>query len=126
MASEQAQNEWDDATNTFTSKDCAMKGWGDEEPPHPEETAEDDTVEELARKYLEEKDRERGVEDPFDYTPWIATLPMPQVKEIEQNLRINGLKLRKQIQADLKRNPLLWDALRRPATCGDAHKHPTT
>ena len=82
MASEQAQDEWDDATNTFPSQDYAMKGWGDEEPLHPEGAAEEDpdTVEELARKYLEDKDRERGVEDPFDYTPWIATLPMPQVR----------------------------------------------
>ena len=62
MASERAQDEWDDATNTFPSKDYAMKGWGDEETLHPEETIGDDpdTVEELARKYLEEKDRERG------------------------------------------------------------------
>jgi len=56
MASEQAQDEWDDATNTFPSKDYAMKGWGDEEPLHPEETAKDDieddpeSVENLARK----------------------------------------------------------------------------
>ncbi len=69
------------------------------------------TVERLARQYLEERERERGAEDPFDFTPWIAALPMPLVKEIEQGLRVNGLKLRKQIQADVKRNPLLWDAL---------------
>jgi hypothetical protein len=102
MASEQAQDEWDDATNTFPSKDYAMKGWGDEEPLHPEEAAEDDpeTLERLAREYLESRQR---AEDPFDYTPWIAALPMPQVKEIEQSLRINGLKLRKQFQADLPR-----------------------
>jgi hypothetical protein len=47
---------------------------------------------------------------------------MPFVKEIEQGLRVNGLKLRKQIQADLKRNPLLWDALTRPASLHNAHR----
>jgi hypothetical protein len=47
---------------------------------------------------------------------------MPLVKEIEQGLRLNGLKLRKKIQADLKRNPLLWDALRRPASLHNAHR----
>jgi hypothetical protein len=46
-----------------------MKTWGDEEPPHLEEATEDDpeTVESLARQYLEERERERGAEDPFDY-----------------------------------------------------------
>ena len=115
MASEQAQDGWNDATNTFQSEDYSMKDWGKEHDPHLKETIEDDpdeSVEDLARKYLEERERERGIENPFDYTPWIASSPMPQVKEIEQDLRINGLKLRKQIQADLKRNPLLWDALR--------------
>jgi hypothetical protein len=47
---------------------------------------------------------------------------MPFTKEIEQGLRVSGLKLRKQIQADLKRNPLLWDALRRPASLHNAHR----
>jgi hypothetical protein len=47
---------------------------------------------------------------------------MPFTKEIEQGLRVNGLKLRKQIQADLKRNPALWDALRRPASLHNAHR----
>jgi hypothetical protein len=47
---------------------------------------------------------------------------MPFTKEIEQGLRVSGLKLRKQIQADLKSNPLLWDALRRPASLHNAHR----
>jgi hypothetical protein len=47
---------------------------------------------------------------------------MPFTKEIEKGLPVNGLKLRKQIQADLKRNPLLWDALRRPASLHNAHR----
>jgi hypothetical protein len=77
MASEQDQDGWNDATNTFPSEDCSMKSWGDEEPPSPEETTEDspETVERLAREYLKEREKERGAEDPFDYTPWIAALP---------------------------------------------------
>jgi hypothetical protein len=62
------------------------------------------------------------LQDPFDYTPWISALPMPFTKEIEQGLRVSGLKLRKQIQANIKRNPLLWDALRRPVSLHNAHK----
>ena len=122
MASEQGQDGWNDATNTFSSEDYSMKTWGEEDPPQVEEAIGDDpeTVERLARQYLEDRERERGAEDPFDYTPWIAALLMPLVKEIEQGLRVNGLKLRKQIQADVKRNPLLWDALRRPASLYNA------
>jgi hypothetical protein len=107
--------------NTFPSEDYSMKAWGDEDPPHPEETTEDDPedLERLAQAYLESR---RGIEDPFDYTPWIAALPLPSAKEIEQNLRVNGLNLRKQIQADLKRNPLLWDALRKSASLHNAHR----
>ena len=71
MASEQDQDGWNDASNTFSSEDFSMKTWGEEETPHLEETIGDDpeSVENLARKYLEERERERGVEDPFDYTP---------------------------------------------------------
>jgi hypothetical protein len=47
-----------------------------------------------------EAEEQRGSQDPFDYTPWIASLPMPFTKEIEQGLRVSGLKLRKQIQAN--------------------------
>jgi hypothetical protein len=124
MASEQEQDGWNDTTNTFASEDFSMKTWGEEEPPRLEESIDDDpeSVERLARQYLEDRERERGAEDPFDYTPWIAALPMPLVKEIEQGLRVNGLKLRKQIQADVKRNHLLWDALRRPASLHNAHR----
>ncbi len=89
-----------------------MKPWGDEaNPDHLEQVTEEnpDKLEKLAHEYLKEVERKRGAEDPFDYTPWIAALPMPFTKEIEQGLRVNGLKLRKQIQADRKRNPLLWD-----------------
>ena len=52
--------------------------YGDENTPRLEETTEDspETVERLAREYLEGIERERGAEDPFDYTPWIAALPM--------------------------------------------------
>jgi hypothetical protein len=125
MASEQNQDGWNDATNTFSSEDYSMKTWGDEANPDLIEQATDEDpayLERLAQEYLEERERRRGVEDPFDYTPWIAALPMPFTKEIEQGLRVNGLKLRKQIQADLKRNPLLWDALRRPASLHNAHR----
>jgi len=59
MASEQDQGGWDDATSTFQSEDYSMKGWGDEDTPHLEETTEDnpESVENLARKYLEERER---------------------------------------------------------------------
>jgi hypothetical protein len=70
---------------------------------------------------LEDPEDMKRIYEAEDYTPWIVSLPMPFTKEIEQNLRVSGFKLRKQIQADLKKNPLLWDALRRPA-----RKHPTT
>ena len=114
MQSEQEdQDGWNDATNTFSSantinnEDCSMQNWGDEPPPSPE---------------LDEDPQLQRAEDPFDYTPWIAALPMPLVKEIEQRLRVNGLRLRKQLQTDLKRNPLMWDALRRPASFHNAHR----
>ncbi len=38
MASEQGQDGWNSATNTFPSEDYSMKTWGDEEPAHVEET----------------------------------------------------------------------------------------
>jgi hypothetical protein len=123
MESEQDQNGWNDATNTFSSSDYSMQHWGDEEDLQR-------LGEELAHvgSHIEGLRKSQGVEeqqtsqDPFDYTPWIAALPMPSTKEIEQGLRVNGLKLRKQIQADLKRNPLLWDALRRPVSFHNAHR----
>jgi hypothetical protein len=125
MASKQNQDGWDDATSTFPSEDYSMKTWGDEtNPDHHEQQTEEESksLEQLAQEYLADIERKQGAEDPFDYTPWIAALPMPLVKEIEQGLRVNGLKLRKQIQADLKRNPLMWDALRRPASFHNAHR----
>jgi hypothetical protein len=97
MASEQNQDGWDDATNTFPSKDYSMKTWGDEiNPDHHEQQTEEESksLEQLAQEYLAQIERKQGAEDPFDYTPWIAALPMPLVKEIEQGLRVNGLKLR--------------------------------
>jgi hypothetical protein len=77
MASEQDQDGWNSATNTFSSEDYSMKTWGEEEPPHPEETAEDDheTVEMLAREYLEEREIRRGAEDPFDYAYSVDRCP---------------------------------------------------
>jgi hypothetical protein len=122
MASDQNQDGWDSSTNTFQGEDYSMTNWGEETNPDvTKETAEDDPEDlvSLAQAFLESK---RGIEDPFDYTPWIAALPLPSAKEIEQNLRVNGLNLRKQIQADLKRNPLLWDALKRPASFHNAHR----
>jgi hypothetical protein len=118
MESEQGQDGWDDATNTFSStgthnnEDYSRNTWGDEEPAHLEEMTDEERLERLAHanSYLEEVQRRQCAEeqqdyqDPFYYTPWIAALPMPFTKEIEQGLRISGLKLRKQIQADLKRN----------------------
>ncbi len=125
MSFEQNQDGWNDATNTFSSEDYSMTTWEDEANPDLIEQATDEDpayLERLAQEYLEDRERGRGVEDPFDYTPWIAALPMPHVKEIEQGLRVSGLKLRKQIQTDLKRNPLMWDALRRPESLHNAHR----
>ncbi len=95
MASEQGQDGWNDATNTFRSEDCSIKGWEDEDSPQVEETIDDDSenIERLARQYLEDRKKERGAEDPFDYTPWIATLPMPLVKEIEQGCALTDSSL---------------------------------
>jgi hypothetical protein len=110
MASEKDQEEWNDATNTSSSADYSMQTWGDEkQPSHLEELMDEEGLKRLehADSYLEEVQRRQRVEEqqssqgPFDYTPWIAAQPMPLVKEIEQGLRVNGLKLRKQIQADL-------------------------
>jgi hypothetical protein len=71
-----------------------MRTWGDEE--NLEEMGDEEKL-----AYLEELQRRQGAEeqqdsqDPFDYTPWIAALPMPFTKEIEQGLRVSGLKLQK-------------------------------
>jgi hypothetical protein len=72
MASEQDQDEWNDATNTFSSEDYSMKTWGDEaNPDHLEQQTEEDpkNLEKLAHEYLAEVERKRGAQDPFDYTP---------------------------------------------------------
>jgi hypothetical protein len=98
MMSEQVQDGWNDATNTFSSEDYSMKTWGDEEnPAHLEEMTDEEKLERLAHadSYLEEVQRRRDAEeqqdsqDPFDYTPWIVALPMPFTKEIEQGLRVS-------------------------------------
>ena len=57
-----------------------MKTRGDEaNPNHLEQATDEDPayLEKLAQEYLEEREIIRGAEDPFDYTPWIAALPMP-------------------------------------------------
>jgi hypothetical protein len=99
-----------------------MQDWGDESLQKlSEQLADvDSDIEKLRRSQGVQEQQDS--QDPFDYTPWIAALPMPFTKEIEQGLRVNGLKLRKQIQADLKSNPALWDALRRPASLHNAHR----
>jgi hypothetical protein len=88
MASEQDQDGWNSVTNTFLSEDYSMKTWGDEESAHVEETAEDDpeNLDKLAQEYLE---RRRGIEDPFDYTPWIVALPMPFTKDIYRRMHVH-------------------------------------
>ncbi len=123
MAPEQDQDGWNDATNTFSSTDYSMQSWGDEDLQRlGEQLAHVDShIEELRRSQGAEEQQDS--QDPFDYTPWIAASPMPFTKETEQGLRVSGLKLRKQVQADLKRNSLLWDALRRPASLHNAHRH---
>ncbi len=79
MESEQGQDGWNDATNTFSStgtynnEDYSMKTWGDEE------NLED--PKEMQRRWTAE---ERERQDPFDYTSWIAALPMPFTNEIER------------------------------------------
>jgi hypothetical protein len=62
MASEQGQDGWNDATNTFSSEDYSMKTWGDEaNPDHLEQMTEEDpdNLEKLAHEYLAEVERKR-------------------------------------------------------------------
>jgi hypothetical protein len=56
MESEQGQDGWDDATNTFSSTDYSMKTWGDEESAHLEEMTEEERLAQ-ADSYLEEVQR---------------------------------------------------------------------
>ncbi len=73
-----------------------MQHWGDEELQRlSEELAHVDSHIQGLRKSLGVEEQQ-DAQDPFDYTPWIAALPMHYTKEIEQGLRVNGLKLRKQ------------------------------
>jgi hypothetical protein len=84
MATEQNQNGWDDATGTFPSTgisnhdDSNMQGWGDDDLP--------EDPEEIQRRWDTEENQ-----DPYDYTPWIAALPILSTKEMEQSLRVSGL-----------------------------------
>ncbi len=123
MDSEQNQDGWHGGVaSTYTSADYSMRDWGDEGLQKlGEQLADvDSDIEKLQR--MQGAEEQQNSQDPFDYTPWIAALPMPFTKEIEQGLRVNGLKIRKQIQFDLKSNPALWDALRRPASLHNARR----
>ncbi len=127
MDTEQNHNNgWDDATGTFPSTgifshdDSNMQGWGNDDLP--------EDPEEMQRRWATE-----NRQDPYDYTPWIAALPMPFTKEIEQ-----GLSLRTQaLEATTSRSkeePLVLgcskkaclSSQRPKVTCGDACKHPAT
>jgi hypothetical protein len=63
-----------------------MQNWGDEDLQRLEgELANvDSDVAELRR--AQGTGEQQDSQDPFDYTPWIAALPMPLTKEIEQGL----------------------------------------
>ncbi len=47
----------------------------------------DSHIEELRR--TQGAGEQQNSQDPFDSTPWIAALPMPYTKEIEQGLRVS-------------------------------------
>jgi hypothetical protein len=68
MASEQDQDGWNSAPNTFSSEDYSMKTWGEEaDPNHLEQMTEEEDpedLEKLAQEYLKERERRRGAEDP--------------------------------------------------------------
>jgi hypothetical protein len=54
-------------------------------------------------------------ENPYDYMPYLVTHPKGSAKEIEAALRMRGLRLRKDLNTSLNKNPDAWKALNRPA-----------
>jgi hypothetical protein len=59
-------------------------------------------------------------ENPYDYMPYLVTHPKGSAKEIEAALRMRGLRLRKDLNQSLIKNPDAWKALNRPASLHSA------
>ncbi len=54
-------------------------------------------------------------ENPYDYMPYLVTHPKGSTKETEAALRMRDLRLRKDLNQSLNKNPEAWRALNRPA-----------
>jgi hypothetical protein len=61
-------------------------------------------------------DPKQNLEDPYDFVPRVVTQTPGTIEDIQQKLRIGGLKLRKHYNESLKRNPEKWKALRAPVS----------
>jgi hypothetical protein len=66
--------------------------------------------------YEDQVDPNQALEDPYDFVPRVVTQTPDAIEDIQQKLRIGGLKLRKHNNESLKRNPEKWKALRAPAS----------
>ncbi len=67
-------------------------------------------------------DPNQALEDPYDFVPRVVTQTPGTIEDIQQKLRIGGLKLRKHFNESLKRNPEKWKALRTPASMQSAQR----
>ncbi len=73
-----------------------------------------DELEDSAYEHL--VDPNQKLEDPYDFVPRVVTQTPGTIEDIQQKLRIGGLKLRKHYNESLKRNTEKWKALRAPAS----------
>jgi hypothetical protein len=67
-------------------------------------------------------DYTQPLEDPYDFVRRVVTQAPGTIEDIQQKLRIGGLKLRKHYNESLKRNPEKWKALRAPASMQSAQR----
>ena len=65
-----------------------------------------DELEDSAYEHL--VDPNQNLEDPYDFVPRVVTQTPGTIEDIQQKLRIGGLKLRKHYNESLKRNPDKW------------------
>jgi hypothetical protein len=73
-------------------------------------------------RYEDQVDPNQALEDPYDFVPRVVTQTPGTIEDIQQKLRIGGLKLRKHYNESLKRNPEKWKALRAPASMQSAQR----
>jgi hypothetical protein len=69
----------------------------------------------LAEMGLDDPYEDWERENPNDYMPYLVTHPKGSAKEIEGALRMRGVRLRKDLNQSLNKNPEAWRALNRPA-----------